>query len=122
MLEYLKNYYSEDNGCECGGDCHCEESADNIVDEDPMIEIVDPDSGEKFTFYFADEFEHEGNQYCVLVTDDEENPEYVIGRMVEEDGESFIETLGEEEDDEVYDAYEEILAGSFDNEEEDEED
>lgn len=122
MFEYLKKYYSEDNGCDCGGDCHCEES-NNIEEEDPMIEIVDPDTGETFTFYFADEFEHEDKQYCVLVTDDEENPEYVIGRMVEdEDGESYIETLGEEEDDAVYDAYEEILAESFDNEEEDEED
>lgn len=121
MMKYGQNcFWDADKGCGCGEghDC-CHDHEEDLFDEESMIEIVDPESGETYQFYYADEFEHEGENYCVLVTDDEESPEYVIGRLVEdENGESFVETLGEDEGDAVYDAYEAILAEEFEGDEE----
>lgn len=121
MNDFLKKLWSEDHGS-CGCGCGCDHYHEHEEEDDPVLEIVDPETGEKFNFYFADEFEFEGNDYCVLVTMDEENPEYVIGRMVEDEkGESFVETLSDDENDAVYRAYEELLEEYFEEEEEAEE-
>lgn len=127
MNQWMKYLRAADD-CACGGgeDCCCGHLHDeelNENEEDSIIEIEDPETGEKFSFEYADEFEFEGANYCVLVTLDEENPEYVIGRIVEgEDGDSYIETLDEEDSDAVYDAYEALLEEYFDEDDEDGED
>lgn len=131
MLEFLRYYAPCDCCCGHNHDHHHDHDHDHDhcchddmeLEEDPIIEIVDPDTGEKFEFYYTDEFEHEDKNYAVLVTMDEENPSYVIGRIVEgEDGESYIETLDDEEGEAVYEAYEKLLAEYFEDlEEEDEE-
>lgn len=122
MKHWQSRFWDAEKGCGCGEGEDCtHEHSEELFDENSMIEIVDPESGETYQFYYADEFELDGENYCVLVTDDEENPEYVIGRLVEdESGESFVETLGEGEDDAVYDAYEAILAEEFDEDEDEE--
>lgn len=87
---------------------------DHDLDEDMVIQIVDPDTEETFDFYLGDEFEYEDNLYYVLVPVDEvEEPVYAIARIVEEDGEAYIETLTAEESDEIYQAYEKILEEYF---------
>lgn len=123
MNQWMKRFRAADD-CACGEgeDCCCGHLHDEeLTEEDSIIEIEDPETGEKFSFEYADEFEFEGENYCVLVTLDEENPEYVIGRIVEgEDGDSYIETLDEDHSDAVYEAYEALLEEYFDDEDDDE--
>ncbi|MDI9489760.1 MAG: DUF1292 domain-containing protein [Clostridiaceae bacterium] len=83
---------------------------------DAIIEIVDPDTDEVYQFYLGDEFDYEGQFYYVLVTI-EDDPVYVIARVIEQDGESYIETLTDEENDELYDVYDKILEEAFEDEE-----
>lgn len=84
--------------------------------DDAIIEIVDPDTDEVYQFYLGDEFDHDGQFYYVLVTI-EDDPVYVIARVIEQDGESYIETLTDEENDELYDVYDKILEEAFEDEE-----
>lgn len=110
MIDFITRFHAEEDCCG-GSDCDCES------DEDMLLEIIDSETGERFQFYLADEFEHAGEDYGVLVTTDDENPEYVIGRMVvDEDGEHYVETLEDGEDEAVYEAYEALLAEAFEGE------
>lgn len=118
MNDWIKRLYAPcEEGCCCHDHHHDEEEGD--FDEDMMIEIVDPETNEKFEFFFADQFEYQDQDYCVLVTDEEE-PQYVIAKLVEgEDGDSYVETLDDECDD-IYEAYEKILEEEFEEEGEEE--
>jgi uncharacterized protein YrzB (UPF0473 family) len=68
-------------------------------EENNIIEITD-DEGNTIKCELYDIIEFENNQYAVLldVDTDEENPEMVLMRYTEEDGESYFETI--EDDDE----------------------
>lgn len=115
---------STEDTCGCSESCECtdEESCDcndegSLFEEDAVVELEDPDSGETFKFYYSDEFEYKDKTYCVLVTESEDNPEYVIARIVEdEDGDSYVESLDEDESDAVYEYYDKILEESLNDE------
>lgn len=118
MFFRYKYWHAEDDACSCGQEgcpgCDHEEDFDDGDEawdnEDTLIEIEDMESGETFEFQLADEFEHDGEMYCVLIEDKEDADEYYIGRMVEdEDGDFYVETLEEDRVDEIYDAYEQLL-------------
>lgn len=68
-------------------------------EENNIIEITD-DEGNTIKCELYDIIEFGNNQYAVLldVDTDEENPEMVLMRYTEEDGESYFETI--EDDDE----------------------
>ena len=124
MKSLHQNFFHEDKGCpECGGchdtSCHGDEM---LSDEDAIIELVDPDSGETFEFYYADNFDFKGESFCVLVTMDEDEPEYLIARLVDDpSGDVMVETLTEEDDiDAIYEAYDALLEEFFDEEGEEE--
>lgn len=96
-----------------------EEFLELVFEDAEMIEIVDED-GEKYEFYVVDEFDFEDNAYCVMMT--REDPfEFLIAKIEDdESGESFLVTLEEDEEDEVYAYYDELLEESTDAEDEDE--
>ena len=68
-------------------------------EENNIIEITD-DEGNTIKCELYDIIEFENNQYAVLIEaeTEEENPEMVLMRYTEEDGESYFETI--EDDDE----------------------
>lgn len=101
----------------CCGHHHHEIEDEEDFDNDPMVQIIDEETGETFDFFIGDEFEHEDQLYYVLVPAEEEPSVYVIGKVIIEDDEAFIETLTDEENDVVYDVYDQILADYFADEE-----
>ncbi len=112
----------DDHGC--GNHGGCSHDHDELLEEDPIIQIVDEETGETYDFFIGDEFEHDGQLYYALVPvaeDEDEELVYVIGRVVEEDGDAFIETLSDEENEEIYEAYDKILEEYFENEDFDDE-
>lgn len=117
------------SGCACGhdhDDCNHHDDGvdyddydefdeDDESDEDVMIEIVDPETDEIYQFYLGDEFDYQDDLYYVLVTVDDD-PVFVIARVVEQDGEIYIETLEDEENEEIYEVYDKILEEIFEDE------
>ncbi|HHU53655.1 MAG TPA: hypothetical protein GXZ43_06245 [Clostridiaceae bacterium] len=116
-----------DAGCACGHDHNHDDNSDyteydeydeeHEFDEDAIIELVDPETDEIYQFYLGDEFDYQGDLYYVLVTVDEDDPVYVIARVVEQDGEAYIETLNDEENEVIYEVYDKILEEIFEDEE-----
>ncbi|NLM19676.1 MAG: hypothetical protein GX217_06600 [Clostridiaceae bacterium] len=118
------------SGCACGhghDDCHHNDNGAEYdefdeydegdeFEEDMMIEIVDPETNEVYQFYLGDEFDYQDDLYYVLVTVDDD-PVFVIARVVEQDGEIYIETLEDEENEEIYEVYDKILEETFEDEE-----
>ena len=101
------------------GSSNYDESHDHDHDhesDDAIIEIIDPETDEVYEFYLGDEFDYQNELYYVLVTIEDE-PVYVIARVVEQDGESYLETLTDEENEELYDVYDKILEEAFEDEE-----
>ncbi|MDD7401374.1 MAG: DUF1292 domain-containing protein [Eubacteriales bacterium] len=127
MHFYLHPFFNHDDH-QCGAPhCdhdHCDDC--DIDESDPILELEDPETGEIHSFFLADQFDFEDEDYAVLVPDDEEADEYFIARMgFDENDEAYIETLAEDEVDKIYDAYEQILDEFFaddDDEDEDDED
>lgn len=113
MIWNTKRYHNDgDNGVAehvHDENCGCED-VELEFDQDAVLEISDPETGETYEFFLADEFDFNDQSYCVLVTTDEENPEYVIARIVPDGEDNWaIETLTEEEEEGVYDEYDRLL-------------
>lgn len=92
-------------------------------DEEPaVITMVDEETNEEFEFIIADDFEFEGEVYCVLVTQDED-PEAVIVRVVTlDDGSEGFQSLDDEEFDRVAAEYDRLVdEANFDDEDEEDE-
>ncbi len=108
----------------------CDDSFDEelLIDEGSLVVMEDTETGEEYTFELVDQFEFEDNVYCVLLTaiDDEDNEnfgEWVITRIVEEEGgEISLMSLDEDENDRVYDEYDRLLDAYAENEEDYEDD
>lgn len=119
LYHKILRHHGCDENCGCGHDHECETEHDELMEEDPIIQIVDEETGESYDFFIGDEFEHNGQLYYALVPaseDDQEELVYVIGKVIEEDGEAYIETLSDEENEEVYAAYDKILEEYFEDE------
>ena len=92
-------------------------------DEEPaVITMVDEETNDEFEFIIADDFEFEGEVYCVLVTQDED-PEAVIVRVVTlDDGSEGFQSLDDEEFDRVAAEYDRLVdEANFDDEDEEDE-
>ncbi len=120
LNDKIYRHHNHDSACGCGHDHdhdHEHEWMDENVDfGDSVIQIEDEESGETYDFAIADDFEYEDQLYYVLVPvsdDPEEEMVYVIARAVEEDGEHYIETLSDEENETVYAVYDQILEESL---------
>ncbi|MBR1461007.1 DUF1292 domain-containing protein [bacterium] len=79
-------------------------------EENNIIEITD-DEGNTIKCELYDIIEFENNQYAVLIEaeTEEENPEMVLMRYTEEDGESYFETIEDDEEFEKVSEYIESL-------------
>ena len=121
MNFYMHPFFDHDDH-QCG-DPHCDHDHDHFADDDieesdPILELEDPDTGETFSFFLADQFDFEDEEYAVLVPDDEDAEEYFIARMgFDDNDEAYIETLADDEIDKIYDAYEQILDEFFEEDE-----
>ena len=122
--------YSADHGHDGHGhdhshhDCeHCDHEHHHHDEEegDPVvITMVDEETNEEFEFVIADDFEFEGEIYCVLVTQDDD-PEAVIVRVVTlEDGSEGFQSLDEEEFDRVAAEYDRLVDEDEDVEDDEE--
>lgn len=96
--------------------------AENESDLDNIIKLVDEETGEEFEMAVVDGFEYKDKQYCVLITlDNEEEADMIIAERIDNpDGSVSIQTIDEDEADEIYDYYDELCDEYFDEEDEDE--
>lgn len=102
----------DDHECSCS--CCCDHDHE---ENDSIVTMVDEETGEEFQFSIVDDFEYNGDIYCVLLTLEDE-PEALIVKIVEdEDGEHFM-SIEESEYDEVFAEYERILDSDEDDSEE----
>ncbi|MDD4324616.1 MAG: DUF1292 domain-containing protein, partial [Eubacteriales bacterium] len=88
------------------------------------IVLIDPDTNEEFSFIFYDNFVFEDEEYCVLVTQDDEDDEESFSWLImkyscDEAGEESLVSLDEEDEDRIYAVYEAML-DEMDEDEEDE--
>jgi hypothetical protein len=120
----------EQNTCACDSACACDDECDDSCgcgceghDHNSTITMTDTETGEEYTFALVDDFLFEDEHYCVLVsTDDENDPEMVIARVVTmEDGSEGLMSLDEDEHERVYAEYERIIEEEADEDEDDEE-
>ncbi len=88
-------------------------------EENNIIEILD-EEGNVIKCELYDIIEFEDNQYAILIDteSDEEDPEMVLMRFVEENGESYFETIEDDEEFERVSEYVENLEEEVEEEEE----
>lgn len=113
MILWMNPFFQKDDS-EGSANQDFEAAEDAMSEEEYSLQIQDPDTGELFDFILADQFEYEDQAYAVLLPDEEDPEEYFIVRIGEDaEDDSFVETLSEEEAEEVYDAYDKILEDFF---------
>jgi len=110
------HHHHHEHGCEgcegCGGHHHHGDEDGAFSEEQAVITMVDAETGEEYQFALVDDFAFKGNSYCVLVTIDDEEPELVITKVSEVDGEEVLMSLEESEEDEVYSEYDRLCEES----------
>ena len=131
MLKFHLNYEEDDRltgpDADDADDIYAEDEeideADDYDEKDdgsPIITMVDTETNEEYQFVIADDFDFEGEVYCVLVTLDEDDPEAVIVRVVGlADGSEGFESLEDEEFDRVAAEYERLCAEADEEDEHD---
>lgn len=90
-------------------------------DEKDIITLIDDETGKEISLEHVDAFEYKGNVYDVLltITENEDDTELVFMKEVlDENGELYLESLDDEEDDEVYDAYIDIVEETLEEDDE----
>ena len=90
------------------------------IDEENIIEVTDED-GEVIKCKLFDILEFEGKQYALLLEADyeeDDDPEVVLMRYIEEGEEVFFETIDDDEEFEKVQEYIESLEEEFDEDEE----
>jgi hypothetical protein len=99
----------EDCGCGCANNECSDDCSVDGQEEQAIITMVDSETGEEYQFAVVDDFEFKGQTFCVLVTVDEEEPELVITKVVQLEGEGEgLMSLEEDEADEVYAEYDRL--------------
>ncbi len=126
-MDIFKLYLNSHNdGCSCGNS-HDDLDFDEAF-EDAEIILIDPDTNEEFSFIFYDNFVFEDEEYCVLVTKDDEDEDdeeafswLIMKYSCDEDGEESLISLETEDEDRIYAVYEAILDEMDEDEENEEE-
>ncbi len=119
-------FYSADHGHEGHEHDHAHHDHDHHdhdhshdTEEAVVITMIDEETNEEFEFVIADDFEFEGEIYCVLVTQDDD-PEAVIVRVVTmEDGTEGFQSLDDEEFDRVAAEYDRLVDEDSEDEDDD---
>ena len=119
-------FYSADHGHEGHEHDHAHHDHDHHdhdhshdTEEAVVITMIDEETNEEFEFVIADDFELEGEIYCVLVTQDDD-PEAVIVRVVTmEDGTEGFQSLDDEEFDRVAAEYDRLVDEDSEDEDDD---
>lgn len=105
-------FFFSDEACDCGCSCGCSDHDHDHHDEElgeSIVTMVDEETGEEYQFTIVDDFDFEGEMYCVLLTREEE-PEALIVKVVSDDEDNdYFMSLEDEEYDRVAAEYERIL-------------
>lgn len=89
------------------------------IDEENIIEVTDED-GEVIKCELYDIFEFEGKQYAILLEaekEEDDDPEVVLMRYIEEGEDVFFETIDDDEEFEKVQDYIESLEDEIEEEE-----
>ncbi len=112
MLFIQLMYEAADDKCS-GCESECYEGDGDFFDEDEYVVLTDTETGEEFSFVLVDNFDFEGESYCVLIDPediDEEEVSLFFMKLVEsDDGEDVLVGLDEDEDERVFAAYEKFM-------------
>jgi len=111
IIQFLHSSADDgDFGC-CEPSCY--EGDGEFFDEDDFVVLTDTETGEEYPFILVENFEFEGEDYCVLIDPDdleEEEVSLFFMKLVEsEDGEEVLTGLDEDEDERVFAAYEKYM-------------
>ena len=97
-------------------------------EESVIVEMLDEETGTTHKLAMVDDFDLNGDTYCVLLTldendeiDDDETEMVIVKLAVDSDGNMMLESLEPEEEDIVYDYYDVLCDESLDDEGESEE-
>ncbi len=119
-MDFLRPYYNSHHDCCSGDDSHNHDEHDVFDEafEDAEIILIDPETNEEFSFIFYDNFVFEDEEYCVLITREDEEDEadaedsfswLIMQYSCDEDGEESLVSLDEENEDRIYAVYEAML-------------
>lgn len=93
------------------------------MDNDNIMTLIDEETGTEIKLELVDSFELNGKTYDVFLTieEKEDDSELVfMEEVTQEDGEVIMMSLDEDEEDEVYNAYLDIIESSLDEEDDEE--
>lgn len=98
---------NELNGCDCDDiDCEGCDYKDDDLEGETTIVMSDAE-GNEYEFMLYDEFDFKDQTYLLLMTMDDDDPELVIVKVVEDEDE--VDTLMSVDDDEYDEVFEEYL-------------
>ena len=130
-MAFYKVFFMADDDCSCGCGCesgHDGECCDEICEDEDVVVLTDTETGEEYSFVLVDSFEFEDQEYVVLIDPDEDVDDaeemslFFMKVTKSEDGEEILTALEDDEDDRVFEAYNELLDEYEEDEDEDEED
>lgn len=90
-----------------------------MSEELDIVTLVDEETGDEMQFALVDGFEYKERNFAVLLTveENEDESEMLILEEVEADGgDVMLASLSEEEEDEIYDYYDQLCDEEFDDE------
>lgn len=88
-----------------------------------IIELIDEETGNKVEYAVVDGFEYKDRLFSVLLSVEENEDETMMAifEELEENGEVILASLSEEEEDEIYDYYDQLCDEEFEDEDNSEE-
>lgn len=101
--------HEHEHSCGCG--CGCEDEGE--IGES-IVTMVDEETGEEYQFSIVDDFDFEGEVYCVLLTVDKDPEALIVKVVTDENDNDYFMSLEDEEYDRVSAEYERILAEADD--------
>lgn len=109
LNQFFRADDTEKETCSCGCGHDHDHDAEDLELTESLITMVDQETGEEYDFIMADDFEFEGQVYCLLLTVDEEEQSAVFVRVEEqEDGSEGFVSLEDDEFDRVAEEYDRL--------------
>ncbi|MCQ2532451.1 MAG: DUF1292 domain-containing protein [Saccharofermentans sp.] len=93
------------------------------MDDENIMTLVDEETGTEIKLELVDSFEHNGKTYDVFLTieEKEEDSELVfMEEVTQDDGEVIMMSLEDDEEDEVYNTYLDLIETSLDEQDDEE--
>ncbi len=121
-MTFFRTFFMSDDSCgHCSG-CDDKENVfepdteldDTLDGEADVVVLTDTETGEEYSFLMADSFMLDDQEYVVLIDPDEDADEdemslFFMKVTTSDDGEEILTALDDEEDDRVFDAYNDLL-------------